>query len=105
MARTVRRYPRGPRGNRRQDMRLITWNVAKRVSSVGGQAAALTARAADVVALQELTARSWPLWRDEWGAPGYPSSPRSPDPAAPARQPISRRRGGVLLAARGEATA
>jgi exonuclease III len=85
-------------------MRLITWNVAKRVSAVGGQAAALLAREPDVVALQELTARSWPLWREALSGAGYAYVACSLDAADPARQPISRRRGGVLLAARGAAS-
>ena len=44
-------------------MRLITWNVNRRLSVLAEQAAALAGRAPDVVALQEVTASSWPLWR------------------------------------------
>ena len=38
-------------------MRLITWNVNRRVSVLAEQAVALAGRAPDVVALQEVTAR------------------------------------------------
>jgi hypothetical protein len=44
-------------------VRLITWNVNRRVERLAAQAGALAAREPDVVALQEITARSWPLWR------------------------------------------
>jgi exonuclease III len=96
-------YPGALCGNRPDDVRLITWNVAKRVSAVAEQAAALGERAADVVALQELTARSWPMWRAALDTLGYTWSACSLDDADSERQPISRRRGGVLLAARGAA--
>ncbi len=43
-------------------MRLITWNVARRVSRLVEQAAALASREPDVVALQEVTRRTEPLW-------------------------------------------
>ena len=81
-------------------MRLITWNVNKRVSVVAPQAAALAGRAPDVVALQEVTARSWPLWRAALETIGLPHAACSLDAADPARQPISRRRSGVVIAAR-----
>lgn len=44
-------------------MRLISWNVNRRVGVLADQAAALAAREPDIVALQEITARSWELWR------------------------------------------
>jgi exonuclease III len=44
-------------------MRLITWNVARRSSRLVEQATALAEREPDVVALQEVTRRTWPLWR------------------------------------------
>jgi exonuclease III len=44
-------------------LRLVTWNVAGRVRSLPEQAAAVAAVAADVVALQEVTVRTEPLWR------------------------------------------
>ena len=81
-------------------MRLITWNVNRRVSVLAGQAAALASREPDVVALQEVTAGSWPLWRAALETIGLPHARCSLDDADPARQPISRRRTGVLIAAR-----
>ena len=81
-------------------MRLISWNVAKRVAPIAAQAEALASREPDVVALQEVTARSWPLWRAALETIGLPHAACSLDAADPAREPASRRRGGVLLAAR-----
>ena len=43
-------------------MRLISWNVNRRTSVLADQAAAIGERDPDVVALQEITARSRPLW-------------------------------------------
>jgi exodeoxyribonuclease-3 len=81
-------------------VRLITWNVNRRVSLLAGQAAALASRGPDVVALQEVTAGSWPLWRAALETIGLPHARCSLDDADPARQPISRRRTGVVIAAR-----
>ena len=47
-------------------VRLITWNVARRARTLVAQAAAVGAREPDVLALQEVTARTWPLWRAAW---------------------------------------
>jgi exonuclease III len=81
-------------------VRLITWNVNRRVSVLAAQAAALAGREPDVVALQEVTARSWPLWRAALETIGLPHALCSLDEADPARQPITRRRTGVVIAAR-----
>ena len=81
-------------------MRVITWNVNRRVSVLAGQAVALAGREPDVVALQEVTARSWPLWRAALETIGLPHARCSLDEADPARQPITRRRTGVVIAAR-----
>ena len=81
-------------------MRLITWNVNRRVTVLAEQAAALAGRAADVVALQEVTASSWPLWRAALRTIGLPEAVWSLDGADRGRQPIERRRSGVVLAAR-----
>jgi exodeoxyribonuclease-3 len=80
-------------------VRLITWNVNRRVSVLAGQAAALATREPDVVALQEVTARTWPLWRAALQAIGLPHARCSLDGADPARQPAGRRRTGVVIAA------
>jgi exonuclease III len=81
-------------------VRLITWNVNRRVSVLAEQAAALAGRAPDVVALQEVTASSWPLWRAALETIGLPHALCSLEDADPERQPITRRRAGVVLAAR-----
>jgi exodeoxyribonuclease III len=81
-------------------VRLITWNVNRRVEQLAAQAAALAGRAPDVIALQEVTARSWPLWRAAFTTIGLPHFACSLDTADPTRQPIGRRRTGVALAAR-----
>ena len=44
-------------------MRVVSWNVARRSSRLAEQAAALARRDPDVVALQEVTKRTLPLWR------------------------------------------
>jgi exonuclease III len=81
-------------------VRLITWNVNRRLSVLAEQAAALAGRAPDVVALQEVTASSWPLWRAALQTIGLPHAVCSLDDADRGRQPIERRRSGVAIAAR-----
>ena len=81
-------------------MRLITWNVARRVEALAAQAAALGERAPDVVALQEVTARTLPLWEAALPVLGLPAVACTLRDADPARAPAGRRRTGVLLAAR-----
>jgi exonuclease III len=44
-------------------VRLITWNVARRMSCLVDQAGVVAAREPDLVGLQEVTRRSVPLWR------------------------------------------
>jgi exonuclease III len=81
-------------------VRLISWNVARRVERQPEQAAALGARRPDVVALQEVTARTWPLWEAALAELGLPHVRCSLAGADPARTPAGPRRHGVLLAAR-----
>ncbi len=50
------------RSQRRGRLRLITWNVTRRAKRLAEQATALAAREPDVVALQEVTRRTEPLW-------------------------------------------
>jgi exodeoxyribonuclease III len=61
-------------------VRLITWNVNRRVSVLAAQAAALAGREPDVVALQEVTARGWPIWQEAFARLGldalYSPGPR-----------------------------
>ena len=78
-------------------MRLVTWNVAGRVSALPEQAAALAGVGADVVALQEVTARTAPLWRAALAAAGL-SACETALAGLPA--PPTKRRLAVLTAAR-----
>ena len=81
-------------------LRLITWNVARRVTALAAQAAALGEREPDVIALQEVTARTLPLWEAACATLGLRHLACTLPGADPARAPASRRRTGVLLAAR-----
>jgi exodeoxyribonuclease III len=81
-------------------VRLISWNVARRVERLAHQALAIAGREPDVVALQEVTARTWPLWEAAFAVAGLPHAACSLTGSDPARAPAGRRRTGVLLAAR-----
>ncbi len=50
----------------RNPLRLVSWNVAGRVGRFGSQVEQLSGYQADIVALQETTARTIPMWR--WAA-------------------------------------
>jgi exonuclease III len=82
----------------RAQTRVITWNVARRSSRLHEQAAALVSRAPDVVALQEITERTLPLWRAALTHIGLPHVRSSLDGADRVRAPGLRRRTGVLIA-------
>ena len=79
-------------------MRLVTWNVAGRVGRQPEQAQLIVDVGADIVALQEVSARTLPLWRTALAAAGFAAFPSALDDAPPA---AGRRRLGVLTAARG----
>jgi exonuclease III len=81
-------------------VRLITWNVARRVQTLPAQAAALAEREADIVALQEVTARTLRAWETALAMLDIPHVECTLRRADPARAPAGRRRTGVLLAAR-----
>jgi exonuclease III len=53
-------------------VRLVSWNVNRRVKLLAQQAHALAERGPDVVALQEITARTWPLWETALRTIGLP---------------------------------
>ena len=72
-------------------MRLISWNVNRRVARLAEQAHAVAERQPDVLALQEITQRSWPLWRAALETIGL---------SALCSGPVSNHRTGVLIAAR-----
>jgi exonuclease III len=78
-------------------MRLVTWNVAGKVGRLPDQAKALLGLGADVVALQEVTVRTEPLWREALGRGGYGFVEHALDGLPP--KPTKRRLA-VLTAAR-----
>src|SRR6185295_3490901 len=53
-------------------VRLISWNVNRRTSVLAEQAHAIAEREPDVVALQEITARSRDLWAAAFATIGLP---------------------------------
>jgi exodeoxyribonuclease III len=77
-------------------MRLVTWNVAGRVTRQPEQAEVLAKVGADVVALQEVTRRTLPLWRAALADAGLSATLTTAD----APKPEGRRALGVLVAAR-----
>ena len=81
-------------------MRALTWNVARRVTALPDQGAAVAGREVDVLALQEVTARTLPLWRAACAMLGLQHVRASLDDSDPRREPAGRRRTGVLVAAR-----
>jgi exonuclease III len=81
-------------------VRLITWNVARRVQALAEQAAALGEREPDLIALQEVTATTLPLWEAACATLGLAHVACTLAGADPARAPAGPRRTGVLLAAR-----
>jgi exonuclease III len=81
-------------------LRVITWNVARRASRIVEQATALAERRPDVVALQEVTARTEALWQHAFALMGLAHVRTSLQTADPARAPRSRRGTGVMLACR-----
>jgi exonuclease III len=78
-------------------IRLVTWNVAGRVVRQPEQAQAIAGAGADVVALQEVTARTLPLWRAALADAGFAACETALDglPPISGRRPL-----GVLTAAR-----
>ena len=76
-------------------MRLLTWNVAGRVSLQPEQAAVVAAARADVVALQEVTARTLPSWVDALHNAGLTFTATALGDPVPGRRLL-----GVLTAAR-----
>jgi exodeoxyribonuclease III len=74
--------------------------VNRRLSRLAEQAFALAGREPDVVALQEVTARTAAMWRAAMATAGLPYVACSLDAADRRREPSARRRTGVLLAAR-----
>ena len=86
--------------DRARVVRLITWNVARRVEALAAQAAAVGEREPDVLALQEVTGRTLPLWEAACVTLGLRRVACTLHDADAARRPAGPRRTGVLLAAR-----
>jgi exonuclease III len=78
-------------------VRLLTWNVAGRIGKQPEQAAVVAAAGADIVALQEVTVRTEPLWRSALADAGFSACEVTLDALPPAP---TRRRLTVLTAAR-----
>jgi exonuclease III len=78
-------------------LRLITWNVAGRVTAQPQQAAAIASAEADVVCLQEVTARTGPMWAQALADAGFTDLHTALDGLPP--KPTKRRLA-VLTAAR-----
>jgi exodeoxyribonuclease III len=78
-------------------VRLITWNVAGRVSRQPEQAEVIAQAGANVVALQEVTVRTLPLWRAALAKMGLSACESTLDGAP---RVAGRRLLGVLTAAR-----
>jgi exonuclease III len=81
-------------------VRIVTWNVARRSSRLVEQAAVLASREPDVVALQEVTERTLPLWKAALPTIGLAHVRGSLDRADRAQLPAPRRRSGVLVGSR-----
>jgi exonuclease III len=77
-------------------MRLVSWNVAGRIRRQPEQASVVLSMEPDVVALQEVTVNSLPLWRAALAAAGLVHSVTPLDDAIPPRP----RRLAVLTASR-----
>src|SRR5918995_787762 len=73
---------------------------ARRARALVAQAAAAGAREPDLLALQEVTPQTWPLWEAACATLGLRHVRCSLDGADPARAPAGPRRHGVLLASR-----
>ncbi|HET6548437.1 MAG TPA: endonuclease/exonuclease/phosphatase family protein [Solirubrobacter sp.] len=82
-------------------MRLLTWNVAGRIARQPEQAAAVAAAGADIVALQEVTVRTEPLWHSALAEAGFTACEVTLGALPP---PPTRRRLAVLTAARAALT-
>jgi exodeoxyribonuclease-3 len=78
-------------------LRVVSWNVAGRVRAQPQQAAVIAACDASVVALQEVTRRTLPLWRATLAEMGFVACETALDAIS---EPPGRRLLGVVTAAR-----
>jgi exonuclease III len=79
-------------------LRLITWNTARRRSRMVEQATALAVREPSIVALQEITRQTAPLWRRALALMGLEHVRSTLDETDAARPPAARRMTGVMVA-------
>src|SRR5918998_3150961 len=76
-------------------LKLLTWNVAGRLSRLDEQAGRVLAHDAGVVCLQEVIPNALPRWTEHLGAAGYTVVASAVAPDAPRVNRL-----GVLVAAR-----
>lgn len=81
-------------------MRIVTWNVAGRVEKLRRQAHAVQSLAPDIVALQEITARTLDIWRTTLRSAGFDHVTSSFELASTPMQLIGPRKYGQLVASR-----
>jgi endonuclease/exonuclease/phosphatase family metal-dependent hydrolase len=82
------------------ELRLLSWNVAGRVTRLPEQTAIVVNAKADVVCLQEVTPTTAPAWRDALRRSGLGDVRSSLDDWIPGEPPPQERRLVVLTAAR-----
>ncbi len=87
-----------------ESIRLISWNVAGRVRKLPRQVEGVMDHAPDVLALQEVTAATLPLWRSELESRQY-HVPTSFDLAKNRSELVGGRKYCVMLASRWSAQA
>jgi endonuclease/exonuclease/phosphatase family metal-dependent hydrolase len=81
-------------------LRLVTWNVARRRSGLVEQATVLAGRAPGIVALQEVTRQTLPLWRRAFVLMGLEHVRSSLDAVQQVGAISARRVTGVMVASR-----
>jgi exonuclease III len=81
-------------------MKLVSWNVNARVAKASAQCDALASREPDLVALQEVTTRTWPVLHYGLRSFGLPFVVNSFDLAPRTAELTGPRRYGLLIASR-----
>ena len=81
-------------------MKILSWNVANRFVKQKYQLDAVIARSPDVIGLQEITARTLPLWVEGFHKAGFAHTVSSFDLAEDTSVLSGARRYGLLIASR-----
>ncbi|TFH33571.1 MAG: endonuclease/exonuclease/phosphatase family protein [Anaerolineales bacterium] len=81
-------------------MKVLSWNVAYRVRKQKLQLDAVLSRNADVIGLQEVTAKTYPLWAEGLGEAGYPYLASTFDKPLNPSDLKGPRRSGLLIASK-----